>query len=79
MIVLTVNNLYATCVTLVFVAKDVAYNSRENNTLSLPKAMTTMYGIDTIRFIERSIKVGSRSHIYEKDVIDMKQLLLHYL
>ena len=39
MIVLTENNLYAACVTLVFIAKDVAYNSRENNTLSLPESL----------------------------------------
>ena len=41
--------------TQVFVAKDVPYTFRENNSLALPKAKTTLYGIDTIRFIGKKL------------------------
>ena len=37
--------------TQVFEEKDVPYNARENNGLAMPKAKTTLYGIDTIRYI----------------------------
>ena len=36
--------------TQVFEEKDVPYNLRENNSLTLPKAKTAVYGIDTIRY-----------------------------
>ena len=41
--------------TQVFVAKDVSYTFRENNSLALPKAKVTLYGIDTIRFIGKKL------------------------
>ena len=51
----TVNNLNPTFMTQVFVAKDVSYKFHENNSLALPKAKTTLYCIDTIRFIEQKL------------------------
>ena len=44
----TVHNLSPTFMTQVFEEKDVPYNFRENNSLALSKAKTTLYGIDTI-------------------------------
>ena len=41
--------------TQVFVAKGVPYTFREKNSLALPKAKTTLYCIDTIRFIGKKL------------------------
>ena len=51
MVVLTVNNLNLAFLTQVLVAKDVPYNFRENNSLALPRAKTTLCDTDTTRFI----------------------------
>ena len=40
--------------TQVFEKKGVPYNFRKNNNLALPKAKTTSYGIDTIRYIGKN-------------------------
>ena len=50
----TVHNSNPTFMTQVFEEKDVPYNFRENNSLSLPKAKTILHGIDTIRYIRQS-------------------------
>ena len=39
----------------VFEEKDVPYNFRENNSLTLPKGKRTLYGIDTIRYISKKL------------------------
>ena len=41
--------------TQVFVAIDVPHNSRENSSLALPKAKATSHGMDTIRFIGKTL------------------------
>ena len=40
--------------TQVFEEKNVPYNLRESNSLTLPKAKTT-YGIDTVRYIGKKL------------------------
>ena len=45
----TVHNLNPTFMTQVFEEKDVPYNFRESNSLILPIAKTTLYGIYTVR------------------------------
>ena len=47
----TVHNLNPTFMTQVFEDKDVSYNFRKSNSLAWPKSKTTLYGIDTIRYI----------------------------
>ena len=51
----TVHNLNPTFMTQVFEKKDVSYNLRESNSLTLPKANTTLYGIDTVRYIGKKL------------------------
>ena len=51
----TVHNLNPTFMTQVFEEKDVPYNFRESNSLTLPKAKTTLYGIDTVRYIGKKL------------------------
>ena len=41
--------------TQVFQEKDVLYNFRESNSLALPKAKTTLHGIDTVRYIGKKL------------------------
>ena len=41
--------------TQVFEEKDVPYNFRESNSLALPKAKITLYGIDTVRYIGKNL------------------------
>ena len=41
--------------TQVFEEKDVQYNFHENNSLTLPKAKTTLYSIGTIRYIGKNL------------------------
>ena len=43
----TVNNLNPISMAEVFVAKDVPYNLRSSNNLVLPRARSSLYGIDT--------------------------------
>ena len=51
----TVHNLNPTFMTQVFEEKDVPYNFRENNSVTLPKAKTALYGIDTVRYIGKKL------------------------
>ena len=39
----------------VFVTKDVPYNLRSSNNLVLPRARSSLYGTDTIRFIGQKL------------------------
>ena len=41
--------------TQVFEEKDVTYNFRESNSLTLPNAKTTLYGIERVRYIEKKL------------------------
>ena len=50
----TVHNLCPTFMTQVFEEKDLPYNFRESS-LTLPKAKTTLYGIDTVRYIGKKL------------------------
>ena len=47
----TVQNFNPAFMTQLFEKKDGPYSFRENNSLALPKAKTTLYGIDNIRHI----------------------------
>ena len=42
--------------TEVFMAKDVPYNLRDNSSLALPRAKTSLYGVDTNRFIGKKLR-----------------------
>ena len=51
----TVHSLNLTFMTQVFEEKDVPYDFHENNSLALPNAKTTFYGMDTVRYIGKKL------------------------
>ena len=55
--------------TQVFEEKNVPYNFRESNSLALPKVKTTLYGIDTIRYIGK--KLALPNEIKESQSLDI--------
>ena len=57
--------------TQVFEEKDVPYNFRENNSLTLPKAKTTLYGIDTIRCIGKTLWQTLPTEIKESQSLEI--------
>ena len=51
----TVTNLNPSFMAEIFVTKDVPYALCGGNKLVLPRAMTNLYGIDNIRFIDQKL------------------------
>ena len=67
----TVHNLNPTFMTQVFEEKDVPYNLRESNSLTLPKAKTTLYGIDTVRYIGKKLRQVLPTEIKESKSLEV--------
>ena len=67
----TVHNLNLTFMTQVFEEKDVPYNSWESNSLVLPKAKITLYGIDTIMYIGKKLWQALPTKIKESKSLEI--------
>ena len=71
----TVHNLNLTFMTQVFKEKDVPYNFRENNSHTLPK--TTLYGLDTIRYIGKKLWLTLPTEINESQSLEISNKKLN--
>ena len=75
-----VNNLNPIFMAEIFVTKDVPYNLRSSNNLVLPRARSSSYGTDTIRFIgqklwqtlPREIKESQSLEIFKRNIKSIK-------
>ena len=51
----TKKNLNPSFMSEIFEARDVQYNLRNKNTLGIPNAKTTSYGIETVRYLGQKL------------------------
>ena len=51
----TKQNLNPSFMSEIFEARDVQYGLRNKNTLSIPNAKTTSYGIETVRYLDQKL------------------------
>ena len=72
----------------VFVTKDEPYNLCSSNNLVLPRARSSLYGIDTIRFISqklwqttllREIKESQSLEIFKRNIKSIKTFECNYV
>ena len=67
----TVNNLNPSFMAEVFVTNVVPYNLRGSTNLVLPKARTSLYGIDTVRFVGQKLWQSVPKEIKESQSLDI--------
>ena len=65
--------------TQVFEEKDILYNFRECNSLTLPKAKTTLYGIDTVRYVGKKLWQVLPTEIKESQSLEIFKKKFNYL
>ena len=51
----TKKNLNPSFMSEIFEARDLQYNLRNKNTLGIPNAKTTSYGIETVRYLRQKL------------------------
>ena len=55
----------------IFVTNVVPYNLRASTNLVLPKARTSLYGIDTVRFVDQKLWQSVPKEIKESQSLDV--------